>query len=96
MAQCLDESAVLGLLAATMKQQAESSWIFRPAFLDAEKNVSGYHDGRVSNESVEVPALAAFFQLHKRCLVVRKNASMSHRLPYAGNVVIGKGDVSGK
>ena len=24
--------------------------------------VSGHHDGRVSNESVELPALAAFFQ----------------------------------
>ena len=62
LAQRLDESAVLDLFAATMEQQAEGSWIFSPAFLDAEEDVSGHHDGRVGDEGIEVPALAAFLQ----------------------------------
>ena len=38
-----------------MKQQAEGSWNFRPAFLNAQENVSGHHDSSVGDEGIRVP-----------------------------------------
>jgi len=96
LAQCLDEIAVLGLLTATMKQQAEGSWIFRPAFLDAEKDVSGHHDGRVGYEGIEVPALAAFLQFQMLLGRAKEHFDVPALAVNADNVFIGKDEVSGK
>ncbi len=96
MAQRLDERAVLRLLAAAMEQQTEGSWIFRPTLLDAQKNVSGHHDGRVGDEGIEVPALAAFLQFQMLLGRTEEYFDVPTLAVNADNVFIGNGEVSGK
>ena len=76
-----------------MKQQAEGSWIFRPAFLDAEKDVSGHHDGRVGYEGIEVPALAAFLQFQMLLGRTEEYFDVPTLAVNADNVFIGNGEV---
>jgi hypothetical protein len=45
-----------------MEQQAEGSGIFRPAFFDAQEDVSGHYDGRVSMRAPKLRPWQAFFQ----------------------------------
>ena len=79
-----------------MKQQAEGSWILRPALLDAQKNVPGHHDGRVGYEGIEVPALAAFLQFQMLLGRAKEHFDVPALAVNADNVFIGKDEVSGK
>lgn len=77
-----------------MEYQAEGSWVFRPAFLDAQKNVSGHHDGRVGDEGIEVPALTSFLQFQVLLGRVEEHFDVPAFAVNADNVFIGKGEVS--
>ena len=75
-----------------MEQQPLGSGTVRPALLAAQGNAPDHRDGRLSNESVEVPALTSLLQF--QMLLVR--AEEYHDVPAlavkAGNACIGKGE----
>jgi len=79
-----------------VEEQTEGSWIFRFAFLDAEEDVSGHHDGRVGDDGIEVPALAAFLQFQVLLGRAEEYLDVPAFAVNADNVFIGKGEVSGK
>ena len=79
-----------------MEEQAEGSWIFRPAFFDVQEDVSGHHGGRVGDEGIEVPALGTLSPVLGADCPRGRIPQCPSAYRNADNVIIGKGEVRGK